>query len=83
MSQGLQAIGLIPEDRANGAKPMDTDADGQNKRRRIGNRIYVGSSDLSYRRDHMEVCTATSAVMIGIETIVRDNRQAPFIAVHG
>ncbi|KAL3131212.1 NuA4 histone acetyltransferase subunit [Trebouxia sp. C0009 RCD-2024] len=49
------AVGLVPEDKAGGAKPMDTDADGPNKRRRITNRVYVGSSDLSYRREHMEV----------------------------
>lgn len=54
----LQAVGLVPEDKAGGAKPMDTDADGPNKRRRITNRVYVGSSDLSYRREHMEVCSA-------------------------
>ena len=55
---GIQAVGLVPEDKANGAKPMETDADGPNKRRRISNRVYVGSSDLSYRREHMEVCSA-------------------------
>lgn len=59
---GVQAVGLVPQDKANGAHPMETDAVGPNKRRRIGNRVYVGSSDLSYRREHMEVCSATCAV---------------------
>ena len=58
----LQAVGLVPQDKANGAHPMETDAVGPNKRRRISNRVYVGSSDLSYRREHMEVCSATCAV---------------------
>ena len=81
--QGLQAVGLIPEDRANGAKPIGTDADGQNKRRRISNRIYVGSSDLSYHRDHMEVCTAVSAVVSCIETHVRCDCRATIMAILG
>lgn len=59
---GVQAVGLVPQDKANGAHPMETDTVGPNKRRRISNRIYVGSSDLSYRREHMEVCSATYAV---------------------
>lgn len=59
---GVQAVGLVPQDKANGAHPMETDAVGPNKRRRISNRVYVGSSDLSYRREHMEVCSATCAV---------------------
>lgn len=54
----LQAVGLVPEDRASGTQPMETDAGGSNKRRRINNRVYVGSSDLNYRREHMEVCFA-------------------------
>ena len=62
-SLSLQAVGLVPEDRANGAKPMETDTDGPNKRRRITNRVYVGSSDLSYRRGHMEVCSTTCAAI--------------------
>lgn len=53
----------MPEDKANGAKPMETDAEGPNKRRRITNRVYVGSSDLSYRREHMEVCSAAYAAI--------------------
>lgn len=53
----LQAIGLISDDRANGAKPMETDAGSSKhrKRRRVGNHVYVGSTDLGYRREHMEV----------------------------
>lgn len=58
----LQAVGLVPQDKANGAHPMETDAVGPNKRRRVSNRVYVGLSDLSYRREHMEVCSATCAV---------------------
>ena len=34
---------------------MDTGANGHNKRRRVDNRVYVGSSDLGFRREHMEV----------------------------
>ncbi len=40
---------------------MDTDTNGQNKRRRLDNRVYIGSSDLGYRREHMEVSTYISS----------------------
>lgn len=49
------AIGLVPNGTGNGAAPMDTDTNGQNKRRRLDNRLYIGSSDLGYRREHMQV----------------------------
>ena len=72
---GLQAVGLVPEDKANGAKPMETDAAGPNKRRRITNRVYVGSSDLSYRREHMEVYLATDA---GTQAVCNDKTLPKF-----
>lgn len=48
-------LGLVPNDRANGASPMDTDGATPNKRRRTSNHVYTGTSDVNYRREHMEV----------------------------
>ena len=50
-----QVVGLVPNDRANGASPMDTDGATPNKRRRTSNHVYTGTSDINYRREHMEV----------------------------
>ena len=59
MSQVVwQAVGLVPDDRSNGAQPMETDAgnsSSQRKRRRISNHVYVGSTDLGCCRKDMEV----------------------------
>lgn len=46
--------------------PMDTDAvdKQQRKRRRVGNHVYIGSTDLGYRRDHMEVTYVAHTVLL-------------------
>ncbi len=51
---------MVPNGNGNGAAPMETDTNGQNKRRRLDSRVYIGSSDLGYRREHMEVSNCMS-----------------------